>query len=610
MIFPSRPIIGLDVESYQNFFFIGIKRFADGKRLGFEWSDRSTIDFGRLYDILMANTIVTFNGNQYDLPILTLAAKNKMGPRELHRLTAELVGPMAPMHWQIEKQYGIKIPKFDHIDLMEPNPSIRKSLKELGGRLHSKRIMDLPYPPDKRLTYEEMNVASFYCHNDIDTTEDIWKAMAEPMALRVELSKQYNMDLRSKSDAQIGEAIVRYKIEKATRGRVYKGDLSLAPFKYEVPDFIWFKTKQLNDILDNLRSSEFRIAGNGKVETPAWLKGKQVQIGYSTYSLGIGGLHSTEAHRAIHADTDHSLIDFDVASQYPMIMLKLGLYPKATGQAFQAAYRDIVETRLAAKAAGRTVEAEGGKIAANGVYGKGGSIHSFLYAPHMMVSTTLTGQLSQLMFIEQAEGAGIACVSANTDGVVVLCPRKLEPRLFEIVKQWETALGFKTEYARYKSMYNSSVNTYMAIKEDGKVKRKGDIGNPWKENDLRTMMSKNPKMTVCSDAVLEYIQSGRSMEETIRANKDPRAFITVVKVKGGGQWQGQPLGRVVRYCWAVNGAPIKYISSGNKVANTAGSMPLMELPDTLPSNIDYTRYIAEAEDLAYDLGILTGGKLV
>jgi DNA polymerase elongation subunit (family B) len=57
------------------------------------------------------------------------------------------------------------------------------------------------------------------------------------------------------------------------------------------------------------------------------------------------------------------------------------------------------------------------KIAANGVFGKLGSPWSILYAPHLMVAVTLTGQLALLMLIERAERMGISVVSANTDGV-------------------------------------------------------------------------------------------------------------------------------------------------------------------------------------------------
>jgi hypothetical protein len=54
--------------------------------------------------------------------------------------------------------------------------------------------------------------------------------------------------------------------------------------------------------------------------------------------MGIGGLHSTESNRALHSDDDSVLVDVDVASYYPRIILGSGLYPKALGKAFMEVF--------------------------------------------------------------------------------------------------------------------------------------------------------------------------------------------------------------------------------------------------------------------------------
>ena len=88
--------------------------------------------------------------------------------------------------------------------------------------------------------------------------------------------------------------------------------------------------------------------------------------------------------------------------------------------------------------------------------------------------------------------------------------------LKEITDWWQGVTGFKLEFAEYLSIHNQSVNSYIAIKADGKVKRKGPIGNPWSarpdENDVRAQMMKNPQMTICSDAVLEFLLSGKPID--------------------------------------------------------------------------------------------------
>lgn len=259
-----------------------------------------------------------------------------------------------------------------------------------------------------------------------------------------------------------------------------------------------------------------------------------------------------------------------------------------------------------------------------------GSPYSVLYAPHLLIATTLTGQLSILMLIERAEAAGIPVVSANTDGVVFYCPRRFEGELDVLLRTWEAEVGLTVERTPYRALYNSSVNTYLAIKEDGKVKRKGYIADPWSEGDPRGQMMKNPQMTVCSEAVLRLVTEGTPIEMTIRTCRDPRAFVTVIKVNGGGVWRGHALGRAVRYYWALGGEPIYYASSigqkprvvvpymGNddkihdtigssrKVAKTDGARPLGELTGELPPDLDYLRYCEEAARLAAEIGVPAG----
>ncbi len=250
-----------------------------------------------------------------------------------------------------------------------------------------------------------------------------------------------------------------------------------------------------------------------------------------------------------------------------------------------------------------TVLDQGGKVSLNGSgFGKTGSAYSVFYAPDMMIAITLTGQLMILMLVERAEAAGIAAVSTNTDGVVFHCPRALADELDSVIVDWEEATGFAVERTPYRAIYNESVNSYIAIKEDGKLKRKGPAADPWSEGDMRGKMQKNPQMTVCSEALVRYLADGTPFAETIRACRDPRMFVTVTRVTGGGTWRGVKLGRACRFYWSTDGDPI--LAGARKVAKTDSARPLVELTDHLPDDIDYDRYIAEAEEMAVDFAIL------
>lgn len=591
----ARSAVGVDVECFRNLFLVCATRFADGKRITFEQSERSRLDREGLANLLRNNLIVTFNGNQYDLPLIYMAlagAKNE----DLKRASDYIIKGGGRLETRVPR--GL-----NHVDLVEPNPSVRQGLKMLHARLHGRFLVDLPYDPDAWLTPEQMNVTTLYCFNDIEATGLLREALRGPLELRVAMGREHKLDLRSKSDAQVGEAIVKKYVETALGRRLPKQGIAGEFFHYRIPEFISFTDPKLQRLVRDLSEIEFHVDAAGKVATPTTLAGLKITIGKGIYTFGIGGLHSTEAHRAVLTDDDYMVVDVDVASQYPNIIRRLGLYPGAMGPKFLEVYGALIDERLAAKAAGNKVKADGGRVAVNGVYGKLGSPYTPLYAPELMIATTLTGQLSILMLIERLEAVDISVVSANTDGVVsrVLYSRKNE--FDTIIRDWEQATGLVTEETQYRALYNSSVNTYIAIREDGKIKRKGAIADPWREGDLRGQLSKNPNMTICSEAIVRYLVDDIPIERTIKNCQDPRSFITVIKVTGGAVWRGSPIGKVIRYFWSLDGDQIYYADGSRKVSKTNGAKPLSEMIDTLPNDIDYLRYCEEAVRLAIDLGV-------
>lgn len=245
---------------------------------------------------------------------------------------------------------------------------------------------------------------------------------------------------------------------------------------------------------------------------------------------------------------------------------------------------------IAAKA-----EDAGKKIMTNSSFGKFGNRWSKLYSPGMLINVTLTGQLSLLMLIETLESEGIPVVSANTDGVVIKCPRDKEVLMNLIMWEWEQLTGFETEETRYKALYAKDVNNYIALKGDGKIKLKGLYAPAG--------LSKNPTNEICVKAVIAYLAKGESVERTIRSCDDIRQFITVRQVKGGAVWNNQYLGRVVRWYYAGLPGAIHYKVNGYTVARTEGARPVMTLPDSLPKDIDYEWYINEAHSILEDIGV-------
>ncbi len=260
----------------------------------------------------------------------------------------------------------------------------------------------------------------------------------------------------------------------------------------------------------------------------------------------------------------------------------LGLFPPHLGRTFLQVYRGIVDRRISAKDSAKAARKAGDKdrekffqviadslkIVVNGSFGKLGSPYSVLYSPHLMTQVTVTGQLSLLMLIERIELAGINVVSANTDGVVIRCPRTREGDLAVIVASWERDTGFTTEEARYVGYYGRDVNNYIAVKEGFDKETKKWTGKPagtkTKGAYAPSGFSKNPTNRICVEAAEALLAKGVPVHETIRGCKDVRKFVSVRKVKGGAVQGGQYLGSSIRWYYATGDRP-EMVYASNKL---------------------------------------------
>lgn len=621
-LYLTKSVMAFDIESYPNYFLLSFRCYFTDKVVYFEKfaldNSYSKFNIQKLLWVIHNNCIVGFNSLKFDILLVWLSMQPEASVSVLKQATNFIIEE----NWRkedVEKAYKFKMGEVNHIDLIEVAP-LAESLKKYAARLNAQRLQELPYNPDKHLTEQEIkNVRNYNINSDLPATLLLLKELSPQLALRYDLSKRYNQDLRSKSDAQIAEAILSSEV------KAMNGYWSKRPpvevgrtFKYNIPDFIKYKTQQLQQMYEVVKNVDFVVRDTGNVVLPEEISKLNIKIGGCVYTMGIGGLHSTESCVSHIADENTLLIDRDVASFYPQIILNLNLYPKHLGENFNIVYRSIVERRLHAKRSKDKVAADSLKIVINGGFGKLGSQYSILYSPDLMIAVTLTGQLSLLMLIEMIELVGIPIISGNTDGIVIKCPKSAYDQLNFIISMWEKATGFETEETRYKAIYARDVNNYFAIKEKGDkeakflderlgIKVKGCYAE--RGSALNSVLSKNPETLICSDAVLELLSNNVPVEQTIYNCKDLRRFLTVRNVKGGGEKDGIYLGKIVRYYYAkgVSGT-INYVMNGKKVPNSENAKPCMDLLLDFPQDIDYDRYIEETRKILYEINYLKSDK--
>ena len=583
----------VDTESYHNYFLIAFKDVKINKIITFEPPFNSR----KLSWIMHNYKTVGFNSISYDLLMIWCSYANQ-DTNTLQQLSQNIIyGAMRKK--ELLDKYNFVIYPTKHIDLIEVCP-LKGSLKLYGARLHSPRIQDLPFDVSADLPLEQIPVVRDYCINDLDETHRLFDFLKERFDLRQSMSIEYNEDLMSKSDAQIAEKVISKEIRKLV-GKYPKRPIipTGTQYNYIIPEYINYRLPQLQQMLEKIRNTKFEVIEPYGIGLPKELSNLSIQINKGMYRMGIGGLHSREKNVSYRHSDRLFIIDRDVASYYPAIILNQKLYPDHMGVAFLEVYKSLVERRLQAKKAGNKTTDKGLKVAINGTFGKLNS-WSTLYAPNLFLQVVLTGQLSSLLLIEMLELNDIEVISANTDGVVILCPEYRYTDLQRIIYEWEQTTGFETEETRYNAYYARDVNAYFAVKEDGSVKVKG----PYSEvgSATGTQLDKNPITLICSDAIKVLLSKDIPIEETILNCKDITRFIVVRNVKGGAHKDGYYLGKVVRWYYSnsVVGT-INYISNNNKVPDTDNARPCMELPNKFPTDIAYDWYISKTNEILEDI---------
>lgn len=649
----TKEIIVLDSEIVPSHYLFAAKRLSDGKRMRL-WGHRPE-DMERLGLLLRNPSLqwISFNGVKFDIP-LAVAAAGGASVRELKSMANDIINNNKP-EWMTYRDYAIEKvitgdgSAIDHVDLIEVAPGVMVSLKLYGARMGSPSLVDMPYHHEDWLEDWQAEVLAEYCDNDLDETERLYNRVKAQIGLREQVSQKYGIDLRSKSDAQMAEAIIGKELNLGRSGKVEVP----RTVTYKAPPFIQPRSPILQDILTRVQGHNFKInQANGSVELPEFLSGEPVLIGKGVYQMGIGGLHSQHDRCVFwQATPDFEIVDADIGSQYPTIISNAGLSPKNLGAGFLPLYRGIIKERLAAKHAGNMLVANTFKIVLNGSYGKFGSMFSKLYAPDLMIATTLTGQFYLLSVIYELDQMGVTVISANTDGITFGGTPELVKKAKAFIDMYGWMSNFEFEYAHFRKIAYKDVNNYIGVTTDGKIKCKGLYA--------ASGLQKNPTNEVCTLAAQAYLAYDTPVDQFVRKHlsaenlpdflqartvnggamqcvtqpepTDRAAFLEDYGYKFNGkkwefgdEWEGTELmsyrrqmeiltkasgtklGRVARWYYSKDpsyDAGIRYVRSGNLVPKSEGGRAMMKLSEEVPSDINVQRYIDETISNLANMGV-------
>ena len=631
MIIRGKIVYVYDIEVFQNIFHCSVKNTETNDIYKFEISERKNqlrelvkffkqvdkyITWGDYYTTninIPANIIFCgYNNLHYDNPIINyiIEYEDKLMQYNIPTICSSIFNLSKTIttssednidawkHWK----YQIWFDTFDILTMLYSN-KLRVGLKEIQVTMQYPNVQEFVCDWTKPLPLEDFDSMIDYNINDIESTSELLNRCKKDVDLRIAIEDEYGVRVLSKDGVNIGMKILTQKYLEKT-GLTWqdikdlRSPMSVIPLKDVILPFIKYDSPILQRVLDDMKN---QIVSPGR-------KGYENKFVFNNlrYSVGVGGIHSVNSPEIIIPRDDEMLIDIDVASLYPSMLIEYEFYPKHLGKEFLEVYKQIKDERIEAKHNGDKVKNETLKLALNGLSGNLQNEHNFCYSPFAVMQIRINGQLLLLMLAEKLTQIGCRIVQANTDGLFVLLKKDAYSKVNSICREWEQLTKLTLEEDRFKAMYQYAINDYFAITEDNKVKEKGMFITTIK-------LGKGLTPKIIPKAVISFFKDGISVEDTIKNCTDIRDFL--MSEKTGKQWHVEYMNeeqqRTNRFYASTNGGYLwkwKYSNDSDAKSYqnmlTASGVTLLNKFDDKPieeRKINYRYYIMEAYKIIRDL---------
>lgn len=657
MIIRDKKVYVYDIEVFQNIFHCSVKNTETGEIYKFEISERknqlrelvkffkqvdSYIKWGDFYttDLEIKSEVIFcgYNNLHYDNPIVNyiIEYEDKLMSYNVATICSSIFNLSRTIttstednieawkHWK----YQIWFDTFDLLTMLYSN-KLRVGLKEIQVTMQYPNVQEFVCDWSKPLLLEDFDNMIDYNINDIESTVELLNRCKKDIDLRIAIEDEYGVRVLSKDGVNIGMKILTQKYLEKT-GLTWwdieglRSPMDYIPLKDVILPFIKYDSPILQRVLDDMKS---QIVSPGR-------KGYENNFIFNglRYTVGVGGIHSKNDPEIIIPKEDEMLIDIDVASLYPSMLIEYKFYPKHLGPEFLEVYSQIKDERIEAKHNGDKVKNETLKLALNGLSGNLQNQHNFCYSPFAVMQIRINGQLLLLMLAERLTQIGCRIVQANTDGLFVLLKKSIYEQANKICQEWEQLTRLTLEEERFEAMYQYAINDYIAVKEGYKETKNPDLIKTKGMFITKVLLGKGLSAKIIPEAIIKYFVDGIPVEDTIKGCTDIRKFL--MSEKTGKQWHveymNQEQQRTNRFYASTNGGYLwkwkytghaegevveyyepyvgrqSYIAKEKSYQNmlTASGVTLLNKFDDKPieeRKINYRYYIYEAYKIIRDL---------
>lgn len=590
-------------------------------------SDKIFCGYNNLhYDNPVINYIIEYEHVLTEKPVLVIT-------NSIFNLSREITNSGENIEKWKRWKYQVWFDSFDILTMLYSN-KLRVGLKEIQVTMQYKNVQEFVCDWSKPLPIEDFDSMIDYNINDIESTSALLDRCKKDIDLRLAIEDEYGVKVLSKDGVNIGMKILTHKYLEKT-GLTWwdikdlRSPQAYIPLKDVILPFIKYDSPILKSVLDEMKT---QVVSPGR-------KGyeKNFVFGGLRYTVGVGGIHSKNDPEIIIPAEDEMLIDIDVASLYPSMLIEYGFYPKHLGPEFLEVYSQIRSERIEAKHNGDKIKDSTLKLALNGLSGNLQNEHNFCYSTFAAMQIRINGQLLLLMLAEKLVELGCRIVQANTDGLFVLLKKSVYDKVNIVCREWEQLTKLTLEEDRFEAMYQYAINDYIAVKEGyadirdrflagEQIVQKKKTGELYKSTEqiqddyikqkgmfiTKVQLGKGLTPKIIPEAVIKYFVDGIPVEDTIKGCKDIKKFLMAEKT--GKQWNveymKEDIQRTNRFYASTNGGYLwkwKQVDNAEKQYQNmlaASGVTLLNKFDDKPiedRKINYRYYLRECYKIIEDL---------
>ena len=553
------------------------------------------------YDNAIINYIISYHEKMLNMNYLRICTSLYNLSNTITQSTEDNIEAWKEWKYQI---------RFETLDLLTMlySSKLRVGLKEMQVTMQYPNVLEFNGKFNEFLPEDKYDEMIQYNINDVNSTEELLNRCKKDIDLRVAIEDEYGVRCLSKDGVNIGMKILTQKyLEKTGLSwwdiKDLRSPADYISLKDVILPFIKYNNPILQQVLSDMKQQTVSPGRKG-------YENKFIFAGLK-YSVGVGGIHSENKPEIIIPKEDEMLIDIDVASLYPSMLIQYKFYPKHLGPEFLEVYSQIKDERIEAKHNGNKVKNETLKLALNGLSGNLQNEHNFCYSPYAVMQIRINGQLLLLMLAESLVKLDCRIIQANTDGLFVLLKKDKYNQVKEACKKWEDLTKLTLEEDRFEAMYQYAINDYIAIKEGYKdtkdeklIKKKGIFITD-------VLLGKGLSAKIIPEAIVRYFADRIPVKDTIYNCKDIKKFL--MSEKTGRQWNVEYLDksqqRTNRFYASTNGGYLYKWKNENGIKQyqnmlTASGVTLLNKFDDKPieeRKINYSYYIKEAMKIVWEI---------